>query len=218
MTLSLAAILDNGLAVLALDLSGEQRARLLDFIRLLEKWNRTYNLTAIREPHAMLIHHVLDSLAVLPLLKKSVVATRRTDPWRLTDVGSGAGLPGIVLAIAQPDWLIRSIDTVDKKAAFQRQVVIELGLKNVEVVSGRVEKLSPASTHAVISRAFAELADFVALAGHLIVPGGSLFAMKGVLPESEIARLPPAWHATLVAPIDVPGLNAQRHVIVLEKM
>lgn len=218
MTLSLAAILDTGLAVLALDLSGEQRARLLDFIRLLEKWNRTYNLTAIREPHAMLIHHVLDSLAVLPLLKKSVVATRRTDPWRLTDVGSGAGLPGIVLAIAQPDWLIRSIDTVDKKAAFQRQVVIELGLKNVEVVSGRVEKLSPASTHAVISRAFAELADFVALAGHLIVPGGSLFAMKGVLPEGEIARLPPAWHATLVAPIDVPGLNAQRHVIVLEKM
>ena len=218
MTLGLTASLDAGLAALALDLSSEQRGRLLDFISLLQKWNRTYNLTAIREPEAMLSHHVLDSLAVLPLLKKSALARRRTEPWRLTDVGSGAGLPGIVLAIAQPDWLIRSIDTVDKKAAFQRQVVIELGLPNVEVVSGRVEKLPPASTDAVISRAFAELVDFVALAGHLIVPGGSLFAMKGILPEHEITRLPPDWHAKLVVPIEVPGLDAQRHMIVLEKM
>jgi 16S rRNA (guanine527-N7)-methyltransferase len=218
MTPNLASSLDAGLAMLALELSSEQRSRLLDFISLLAKWNRTYNLTAIREPEAMLTHHVLDSLSVLPLLKKSALATRRTGPWRLTDVGSGAGLPGIVLAIAQPDWLIRSVDTVDKKAAFQRQVVIELGLANVEVISGRVEKLLPASADAAISRAFAELADFVVLAGHLVVAGGCLFAMKGVLPADEIARLPPAWQASLLAPLQVPGLDAQRHMIVLEKM
>jgi 16S rRNA (guanine527-N7)-methyltransferase len=215
--MSLAAPLDAGLAALGLDLSLAQRQQLLDFVSLLQKWNRTYNLTAIRDPSEMLTHHLLDSLAVLPVLQKSALAGRRPG-WRLTDVGSGAGLPGLVLAIVCPDWQIRSVDAVDKKAAFQRQVCIELGLKNVEVVSGRVESLLAETADAVISRAFAELADFVRLAGHLVVPGGALLAMKGVMPDEEVSRLPAAWKVGSVEPLRVPGLDAQRHLIVLEKV
>lgn len=215
--MSLAAPLDAGLAALGLDLSLAQRQQLLDFVSLLQKWNRTYNLTAIRDPSEMLTHHLLDSLAVLPVLQKSALAGRRQG-WRLTDVGSGAGLPGLVLAIVCPDWQIRSVDAVDKKAAFQRQACIELGLKNVEVVSGRVESLPAETADAVISRAFAELADFVRLAGHLVVPGGTLLAMKGVMPDEEVSRLPAAWKVGSVEPLRVPGLDAQRHLIVLEKV
>ncbi len=211
--MDLAASLDTGLAALGLDLSVAQKTQLLDYVGLLQKWNRTYNLTAIRDPGEMLTHHLLDSLAVLPVLQKSALAIRR-----LTDVGSGAGLPGLVLAIVRPDWQLRSIDAVDKKAAFQRQACIELGLKNVEVVSGRVENLAGESAGAVISRAFAELADFVRLAGHLIAPGGVLLAMKGVMPNEEISRLPAGWEVGLVESMRVPGLDAQRHLIVLEKV
>jgi 16S rRNA (guanine527-N7)-methyltransferase len=213
MVMDLAASLDTGLAALGLDLSVAQKTQLLDYVGLLQKWNRTYNLTAIRDPGEMLTHHLLDSLAVLPVLQKSALAIRR-----LTDVGSGAGLPGLVLAIVRPDWQLRSIDAVDKKAAFQRQACIELGLKNVEVVSGRVENLAGESAGAVISRAFAELADFVRLAGHLIAPGGVLLAMKGVMPNEEISRLPAGWEVGLVESMRVPGLDAQRHLIVLEKV
>jgi 16S rRNA (guanine527-N7)-methyltransferase len=215
--MNLAVTLDAGLAALGLELSLAQRQQLLDFVSLLQKWNRTYNLTAIRDPSEMLTHHLLDSLAVLPVLQKSALAGRRPG-WRLTDVGSGAGLPGLVLAIVCPDWQIRSVDAVDKKAAFQRQVCIELGLKNVEVVSGRVESLLAETADAVISRAFAELADFVRLAGHLVVPGGALLAMKGVMPDEEVSRLPAAWKVGSVEPLRVPGLDAQRHLIVLEKV
>ena len=190
------------------------------FVALLQKWNRTYNLTAIREPAEMISHHLLDSLAILSQIQESALARRRvadSDAFRLTDVGSGAGLPGLVLAIMQPDWRLRSIDAVDKKAAFQRQVCIELGLRNVEVVSGRVEDQPAESADVVISRAFAELSDFVALAGHLIVRGGALLAMKGQLPDDELSVLPASWLTKAVIPIEVPGLNAQRHLIVLEK-
>lgn len=215
--MDISSSLDAGLVALDLDLSPRQREQLLNYVGLLQKWNRTYNLTAIRDPAEMLSHHLLDSLAVLPHLQKSALAGRR-EGWRLADVGSGAGLPGLVLAIARPEWRIRSIDTVDKKAAFQRQACIELGLINVEVVSGRVEQLPALSADGVISRAFADLADFVRLAGHLIAPGGSMLAMKGILPNEEIARLPEGWRVASAAPVSVPGLAAQRHLIVLEKV
>ena len=217
---TLTPLLNTGLTALGFDVDAFRRDRLLAFVALLQKWNRTYNLTAIREPAEMVSHHLLDSLAILPYVQESALARRRiagSEPFRLADVGSGAGLPGLVLAIMQPEWQVRSIDAVDKKAAFQRQVCIELGLRNVEVVSGRVEDQSPESADAVISRAFADLSDFVALAGHLVVPGGVLLAMKGQMPADEISVLPVSWQTKAVIPIEVPGLNAQRHLIVLER-
>ena len=190
--------------------------RLLAFLALLGKWNRTYNLTAIRDPAAMITQHLLDSLAVLPIIRQLVLATRRS--FRLADVGSGAGLPGIPLALAVPDWELTLIEAVDKKSAFQRQVKAELALENLTVLNARVEQVTPASFDAVISRAFSDLTDFVNLAGHLIVPNGYLLAMKGVIPNEEIAQLPSGWRVESAAPVSVPGLDAQRHLIVLRKI
>lgn len=190
--------------------------RLLAFLALLGKWNRTYNLTAIREPAAMITQHLLDSLAVLPIIHQLVLATRRS--FRLADVGSGAGLPGIPLALAVPDWELTLIETVDKKSAFQRQVKAELALENLTVVNARVEQVTSASFDAVISRAFSDLTDFVTLAGHLIAPNGYLLAMKGAMPNEEIAQLPSGWRVESAAPVSVPGLDAQRHLIVLRKI
>jgi 16S rRNA (guanine527-N7)-methyltransferase len=222
--MDLISTLDSGLAALAIEASIEQRHRLLDFVGLLQKWNRTYNLTAIRDPLEMVTHHLLDSLSVLPHLEKSALARRcaesgeataSADGFRLADIGSGAGLPGLVLGIMRPDWRIMSIDKVDKKAAFQRQVCIELDLRNVVVRGERVESLPVACVDAAISRAFAELGDFVRLAGSLVAPGGRLYAMKGVMPGDEIQRLPSDWRAESVIPLRVPGLDARRHLVVL---
>lgn len=210
----LAARLDAGIAALGLSLPVEAPERLLAYLDLLKKWNKTYNLTAIRDENEMLTQHLLDSLSVLSILKKSALAERQ-GLCRLADVGSGAGLPGIPLAIAWPELRVTLIDTVDKKTAFQRQAKIELGLASVEVVGGRVEALPAGGFDAVISRAFAELADFVNLAGHL---ADRLYAMKGALPEDEIARLPAGWRVAEVLPLTVPGLDARRHLIVLEKV
>lgn len=207
------AALREGLLALGLDLPSERQGLLLDYLALLKKWNKTYNLTAVRDEREMLPQHLLDSLSVLPFLQKSALAGRQ-GLCRLADVGSGAGLPGIPLAIAWPGLRVTLIDTVDKKTAFQRQAKIELGLANVEVVGGRVEALPAGGFDAVISRAFAELADFVNLAGHL---ADRLYAMKGQLPEDEIARLPAGWRVVEVLPLTVPGLDARRHLIVLEK-
>ena len=213
--MSLAAQLAEGVAQLKLELPSQALPRLLDYLALLEKWNRTYNLTSVRDPDAMLVRHVIDSLAVIPAIEKSALAGRcGNDAWRLTDVGSGAGLPSLVLAVARPEWQIRSVETADKKAAFQRQACIELGLSNVEVISGRIEAVEAGSADAVISRAFADLADFVRLAGHV---ADRLLAMKGVLPEDEIARLPAGWRLAAAMPLAVPQLDEQRHLIVLEK-
>lgn len=210
-----AARLSLALDALGLPLSPDRQGVLLAYLDLLAKWNRTYNLTSVRDPDAMLVRHVIDSLAVIPAIEKSALAERRGNAaWRLTDVGSGAGLPGLVLAVARPEWQIRSVETVDKKAAFQRQACIELGLSNVEVISGRIEAVAAGSADAVISRAFADLADFVRLAGHV---ADRLLAMKGVLPEDEIARLPAGWRLAAAMPLAVPQLDEQRHLIVLEK-
>jgi len=204
--------LQDGLAAMGLDLSREKQDKLLAFMALLTKWNRTYNLTAIRDENQMLTHHLLDSLSILPAIGKSAPATRR---W--ADVGSGAGLPGIPLAIACPDLEISSIETVEKKATFQRQARIELGLGNFSVTNSRVEDIPPGGFDIVISRAFADLADFVRLAGHLLNSSGCLLAMKGILPEDEIKRLPAGWTLREALPLRVPGLDAQRHLLVIEK-
>ena len=194
------AALDRGLGELALELPGGARERLLDYMALLVKWNRTYNLTAIRDPLAMVGHHLLDSLAVLPHLSPAAAG-------RVADVGSGAGLPGIPLAIARPDWHVALAEASQKKAAFLRQAVIELRLRNVEVHEGRVEAWRPQPLFdVVISRAFAALTDFIAACRHLLAPAGALAAMTGAAP----ATLPQTCR---LIPLRVPLLDAQRHLV-----
>lgn len=201
-----AEILAAGIVALGLDLPPDTQAKLLAYLALLVKWNRIYNLTAVRREEDMVTQHLLDSLAVLPYLEAT----------RLADVGSGAGLPGLVLAIARPQLEVVSIESNQKKSAFQQQARIELGLANVAVHCGRVEALNPAAPlDAVISRAFSDLALFVRSAGHLVRAGGSLLAMKGVLPAAELAALPAGWRLAAAHPLAVPGLAAQRHLIVL---
>ena len=192
--------LDRGLGELALALPASAREQLIAYVALIEKWNRTYNLTAIRAPLSMVSHHLLDSLAVLPHLPMPSARAA------LADAGSGAGLPGFPLAVARPDWRVTLAEANQKKAAFLRQAVIELGLSNVEVYEGRVEAWRPAARFAiVISRAFAELAEFIAACRHLVEPGGFLAAMKGTPPGEktgcEVFRL------------KVPLLDAQRHLV-----
>jgi len=211
--MSLADQLQEGLAALGLELSAATQSMLLTYVALLKKWNATYNLTAIRDEKDMVTQHLLDSLSLLPTLEKSAPAIRR---W--ADVGSGAGLPGIPLAIARPDFDMTLVEAVEKKSAFQRQAKIELGLANVAIHGGRVEDMAGGAFDAVISRAFAELTDFIRLAGHLPVPGGRLYAMKGQAPEDEMSRLPLGWAVLECTRLSVPGLDAQRHLIVLERV
>lgn len=202
-----AAVFDDGLAALGLDLPAATRARLLAFGELLLKWNRVYNLTAIRRPQEVVTHHLLDSLAVLPHL----AAVNR-----LADIGSGGGLPGIPLAIARAGLAVSSVETVNKKASFQQQAKIELGLNNFQALNVRVENLKPEQGFdGVISRAFSSLKDFVDLAGHLVADGGALYAMKGVRPDDELAALPAGWTLRALHALTVPGLDAERHLLVI---
>ncbi|MBC8745301.1 16S rRNA (guanine527-N7)-methyltransferase [Paraburkholderia sp. WC7.3g] len=208
---ALALLLSDGVRELGLELNDEQRRKLLDYVVLLAKWNSVYNLTAIRDPRQMLVQHILDSLSIVPHL-----APR--GPSSVLDVGSGGGLPGIVLAIVLPDWDITTNDIVHKKTAFQAQARAELGLANLSVVTGRVETLRPgaevpAKFDVIVSRAFAELADFVTLARHLVAEQGAIWAMKGVRPDAEIGRLPAGAHVEQIIRLDVPSLDAERHLI-----
>lgn len=202
--------LAEGIAALGLTLPPGVEEKLQAYLALLAKWNKVYNLTAIREPEAMVTQHLLDSLAVLPVLQKSALATRH---YSLADVGSGAGLPGLVLAIARPDWRVTSVEAVEKKAAFQRQAKIELGLANVSIHCGRVEDLQE-KFDGVIARAFATLAEFVTKAGHL---SDRLWAMKGAYPADEIAALPSGWRLAASHELHVPGLAACRCLLQLER-
>lgn len=205
------AALERGVQQLALALPDNALEKLLRYLALLGKWNRTYNLTAIRDPLTMVSHHLLDSLAVVPHLKLSAADNR------VADAGSGAGLPGIPLALARPDWHVALIEANQKKAAFLRQAVIELPVPNVEVHEGRVEAWHPAKAFAlVISRAFTELADFIATCRHLLAPGGVLAAMKGKDPRLEIARLPADVHCRTVVRLRIPFLQAERHLVLCD--
>ena len=198
--------LASGLDALRLPVSGELERKLLDYVALIAKWNRVYNLTAVREPEKMLSLHVLDSLAVAPHL------TGRT----LLDVGSGAGLPGIPLAIARPDLDVTMLDSNRKKTTFQQQAIIELDLANAHAVNARVESWDAGPQFdVVISRAFSELADFVAGAGRLCARGGVLAAMKGVYPLEELARIPAGYAVADVVKIAVPGVVAERHLVLI---
>ncbi|MEM5365053.1 16S rRNA (guanine(527)-N(7))-methyltransferase RsmG [Paraburkholderia azotifigens] len=208
---ALAGLLEEGLDELHMDLSADQKARLLDYVALLAKWNAVYNLTAIRDPRQMLIQHILDSLSIVPHLAA-------LGPASALDVGSGGGLPGIVLAIVFPEWSVTVNDIVQKKSAFQSQAKAELGLTNLSVVTGRVETLRPGVEVAgkfdvIVSRAFAELADFVTLARHLVADNGAIWAMKGVRPDGEIERLPEGAHVKQVIRLKVPSLEAERHLV-----
>jgi 16S rRNA (guanine527-N7)-methyltransferase len=207
----LTALLDSGIEQLDIDLSQQQRQQLLDYVALLAKWNAVYNLTAIRDPRQMLIQHILDSLAIVPTLSKR-------GPSSALDVGSGGGLPGIVMAIVLPDWQVTLNDIVHKKTAFQSQAKLQLGLSNLSVVTGHVETLRPGVEvpflfDVIVSRAFAELSDFVTLARHLIAENGRIWAMKGVRPDAEIARLPSGAEVRSIERLQVPMLDAERHLI-----
>ncbi len=205
--------LDEGLAEFAaagLTLPGTARNRLEAYLSLLAKWNRTYNLTAIRDPAQMVTHHVHDALAVLPHLPHAPQV-------RLLDVGSGGGVPGFPLAIARPAWRVVLLDSNQKKCAFLQQAAIELGLPNVEIVTARVEDYAPpAPFDAIISRAFSDLATFAQAGVRHLAPGGRLFAMKGVHPDEEIAALPSGIGLVAAIALAVPGLDARRHLIVME--
>jgi 16S rRNA (guanine527-N7)-methyltransferase len=206
--MTLEAQLHAGVVALGLDLPESAEGQLMSYLRLLSKWNRTYNLTSIRDEVEMVSHHLLDSLVLLPHL---------AGIESLADVGSGAGLPGIPVAVACPGIKVVSVETVEKKVAFQQQARIELKLGNFTVHGGRVEKFH-GQFAAVTSRAFAELADFVAWSGHLVQSGGRLLAMKGLYPADEIERLPTGWRVTASHELRVPGIDAQRHLIVLERV
>ncbi|MBD9359427.1 16S rRNA (guanine(527)-N(7))-methyltransferase RsmG [Methylomonas fluvii] len=197
--------LEQGLSALSLDIGGERIDALLRFVNLIAKWNKAYNLTAVRDPLEMVNLHILDSLAILPYLHGS----------RVADIGTGAGLPGIPLAICRPDCHFTLVDSNSKKTRFVQQAVLELKLKNVEVVHSRVELLEPAELFStVLCRAFASMPDILQLTGHLLADDGVLLAMKGQQPEQELIDLAATYS---VIPLTVPGIDAERCLIRLEK-
>lgn len=201
--------LAEGIAALGLEIDAPTREQLLAYARMIAKWNRVYNLTAIRSEAEIISLHLLDSLTVLPYIGSGPLA----------DIGSGAGLPGIVLAITRPELEVHTVDTVQKKATFMRQAGIELKLPALQAHHVRVEQWQPAQLFpAIISRAFSELSDFIELTRHLLAPGGRWLAMKGVYPSDEIARLPQDVRLVESIPLRLPGAaDVQRHLIVLER-
>ncbi|MES2483082.1 MAG: 16S rRNA (guanine(527)-N(7))-methyltransferase RsmG [Pseudomonadota bacterium] len=202
-----------GLATLGLALTEIQVNQLLDYLALVQKWNRVYNLTAVRDPREMLTHHLLDSLAVVGPLRRQAAG----QALRVLDVGSGAGLPGVVLAICCPQFQIDCVDTVAKKAAFIQQAAVTLKLPHLRGLHDRVEKLA-GPYDVVCSRAFASLADFVAWSGGALAGQGVWMAMKGKHPADEIAALPSGVAVFHVEPLEVPGLDAQRCLVWLRKV
>ena len=208
-----AALLTAGIAEMDLDVSLEAQQKLLQYLSLLNKWNKVYNLTAVRDPLEMVTLHLLDSLSVLPHIQAR----------SLLDVGSGGGLPGIVLAICMPQLKVTTIDTVQKKTIFMRQVKGELGLNNLEVEHARVENYLPSEKfEAIISRAFSDTALFVKLTEHLLAQNGKWLAMKGQVPHEELTSLAIKVNHAIkiknIVPLNVAGLDAERHLLVIEKL
>ena len=207
---ALAHVLKNGVEQLELGLSEAQQEKLLDYLALLNKWNKVYNLTAVRDPMEMMTLHVLDSRAAVPAFK---------DAQNVLDVGAGGGLPGVVLAIARPDMKVSMIDIVHKKTAFLNQVKAELELGNVTVYTKKVQDLQVKTAYDVItSRAFADLSDFVNWSGHLLAEGGRFIALKGTAPAEERERLPDPWKVNELQPLQIPGLDAQRHLVFIGRV
>ena len=199
-----AEALERGLAAMGLDAA--LAPPLLTYLTLLDRWNRTYNLTAIRDPMEMVTRHLLDSLAMQPYLEQGTLA----------DLGTGPGLPGIPLAIARPQLQVTLVESNGKKARFMREGVRQLGLTNARVAESRAEALAePGAYDNLTARAMDTLAGIIAVGGHLLRPGGRLLAMKGVHPHDEIAQLPAGWQVEQVLPLHVPGLTGERHLVVV---
>lgn len=199
-----AASLEQGLAAMSLpaDLAGP----LLQYLALLDRWNKTYNLTAIRDPREMVTRHLLDSLAMAPFFSTGTLA----------DLGTGPGLPGIPLAITHPGLQVTLVESNGKKCRFMREAVRKLGLSNARVAESRAEALDePAAYDNLTARAMDTLAGIIAVGGHLLRPGGRLLAMKGVVPHEEIAALPAGWQVESITPLQVPGLVGERHLVVV---
>lgn len=190
---------------LALVLSDEQIDSLITYLQLLVKWNKAYNLTAVRDPAEMVSRHLVDSLSVLPYVKGP----------RIIDVGSGPGLPGIPLAICRPDLAITTLDSNGKKTRFQNQVKVEMGLTNLTVINGRAEQCSAEPFNEVISRAFASISDMIHWTAQLCRPDGVFLAMKGIYPDDELAQLPDIYEVKNSFNLDVPGTEGARHLLVL---
>lgn len=210
MTDTLPERLRAGLSALGLALDEAQQGQLLAYLDVLAKWNRVYNLTAVRASEDMLTHHLLDSLAIIaPLLRESA---RMAQPVRLLDVGSGGGLPGVVIALACPQIQVTCVDTVAKKAAFIQQVAAQLRLPNLQGVHARVETLT-GPYEVICSRAFASLVDFVQWSRQALAPEGIWLAMKGRHPQDELDALPPGIEVFHVEPLRVPGLDAKRCIV-----
>ena len=206
---ALAAVLEQGIKDMTLDVTPEQQTQLMGYLALMNKWNAVYNLTSLRDPQQMVTHHLLDSLAAVPAF---------ADAHNVLDVGAGGGLPGIVLAITRPDMKLAMIDTVHKKTAFLNQVKAELKLTNVSVHTMKVQDLVVDDKFDVItSRAFADLSDFVNWSGHLLAEGGKFIALKGVAPSEERERLPQDWKVVDLQPLWVPRLQAERHLVFIER-
>ncbi len=210
---ALTVLLIQGARDLSLNLSEAQITKLIDYLALMAKWNSVYNLTAVRDPVQMVTQHLLDSLAAVSAF---------TGAKNVLDVGAGGGLPGIVLAIwaaeAQPDMRISMIDTVHKKTAFLTQVKAELNLSNVSVHTARVEQWqAPQKFDVITSRAFADLSDFVNWSEHLLADGGQYIALKGVAPDGEVAGLPSGWQVSEVRALQVPTLQAERHLVFIKR-
>lgn len=209
----LEAGLRAGLHALALELTDVQISQLLDYLGLIQKWTQVYNLTAVRDPQEMLTHHLLDSLAVIALLRRQTGGRALA----LLDVGSGAGLPGVVIAICCPEVAVSCVDTVAKKAAFIQQVAASLRLPNLKGVHARVENLT-GPFDVISARAFASLPDFVTWSAGALGQGGIWLAMKGKHPADELAALPPGVQVFHVEQLTVPGLDAERCVVWMRKL
>jgi 16S rRNA (guanine527-N7)-methyltransferase len=203
---SLREQLERGLHALRLELPAGARASLLDYLDLIVRWNKAYNLTAVRDPAEMVTRHLLDSLAVLPFVRGQTLA----------DLGSGAGLPGIPLAIARPGLKVTLVDSNGKKARFLREAARALPLPNVKVEQVRVEELQ-GRFDCITARAFASLADMLARGGHALAPEGVWLAMKGQIESAELAQVPAGFKVEAVHALDVPGLDAQRHLVEIRR-